>query len=82
MPASHAPTPRFPAGLLSTTLAGEILVRIHRTGQGAVFFGPGAGNPPRYRFDAPGGEYGTLYAARRLEGRLSKLFCAAQSAAS
>lgn len=48
--------------------AGEIIVRIHRKGQGAVFFGPPAGKPPQNRFDAPAGEYGVLYAARRLEG--------------
>ncbi|WP_267213256.1 RES family NAD+ phosphorylase [Chelatococcus asaccharovorans] len=43
-------------------------MRIHRKGQGAVFFGPGVGRPPQNRFDAPGSEYGVLYAARRLEG--------------
>lgn len=48
--------------------AGEIIVRIHRKGQGAVFFGPPAGRPAQNRFDAPAGEYGVLYAARRLEG--------------
>lgn len=69
MPASFPPTARFPAGLLTTQLdAGEIIVRIHRKGQGAVFFGPGAGKPPQNRFDAPAGEYGVLYAAGRLEG--------------
>lgn len=69
MPASFPPTARFPAGLLPTQLdAGEIIVRIHRKGQGAVFFGPSAGKPPQNRFDAPAGEYGVLYAAQRLEG--------------
>jgi len=48
--------------------AGEIIVRIHRKRQGAVFFGPPAGKGPQNRFDAPAGEYGILYAARRLEG--------------
>lgn len=69
MPASFAPTARFPAGLLPIQLdAGEIIVRVHRKGQGAVFFGPPTGKPPQNRFDAPAGEYGILYAARRLEG--------------
>lgn len=69
MPVTFPPTARFTAGLLPTQLdAGEIIVRIHRKGQGAVFFGPGAGRPPQNRFDAPAGEYGVLYAARRLEG--------------
>ena len=48
--------------------AGEIIVRIHRKRQGAVFFGPSADKGPQNRFDAPAGEYGILYAARRLEG--------------
>ncbi|WP_245431812.1 RES family NAD+ phosphorylase [Rhizobium sophoriradicis] len=69
MPPSFPPTARFPAGLLPTQLdAGEIVVRVHRKGQGAVFFGPPAGRPPQNRFDASAGEYGVLYAARRLEG--------------
>lgn len=69
MPTSFPPTARFPAGLLPMQLdAGEIIVRIHRKGQGAIFFGPGAGKPPRNRFDAPAGEYGVLYGAQRLEG--------------
>ena len=69
MPTSFAPTARFPAGLLPMQLdAGEIIVRIHRKRQGAVFFGPSADKGPQNRFDAPAGEYGILYAARRLEG--------------
>lgn len=69
MPSLFQPTARFPAGLLPMQLdVGEIIVRIHRKGQRAVFFGPGAGKPPQNRFDAPAGEYGILYAARRLEG--------------
>lgn len=69
MPGSFASTSRFTAGLLATTLdAGEIVVRVHRKVEGAIFFGPGAGRPPRHRFDAPSGEYQVLYAAQRLEG--------------
>ena len=36
--------------------AGEIIVRIHRKRQGAVFFGPSADKGPQNRFDAPAGE--------------------------
>jgi hypothetical protein len=69
LPTSFPPTSRFPAGLLATTLdAGEIVVRIHRKAQAAIFFGPGTGKQPQYRFDAPSGEYQILYAAQRLEG--------------
>jgi hypothetical protein len=69
LPASFASTSRFQSGLLATTLnAGEIVVRIHRKAQGAIYFGPGIGKPPQNRFDAPSGEYQVLYAAQRLEG--------------
>jgi hypothetical protein len=55
--------------LLATTLDhGEIVVRVHRKGQSAIFFGPGTDKPPQNRFDAPSGEYQVLYAAQRLEG--------------
>ncbi len=69
MPLSIAPTARFPAGLLSEQLdAGDVIVRIHREGQGAIFFGPEPGRPPQSRFDAPNGEFRVMYAAERLEG--------------
>lgn len=69
MPIPSAPTPRFPSGLRSTILdAGDVVVRVHRKSQGAVFFGPAPGIAPQNRFDAPGGQYRMLYAAQRLEG--------------
>lgn len=69
MPIPSAPTPRFPSGLRSTILdAGDILVRVHRKSQGAIFFGPAPGIGPQNRFDAPAGQYRMLYAAQRLEG--------------
>ena len=40
--------------------------RIHRTDREAVFFGPASGEPARYRFDAPGGEYRVLYVGQSL----------------
>jgi hypothetical protein len=69
LPIRSAPTPRFPSGLRSTILdAGDVIVRIHRKSQGAVFFGPAPGAPPQNRFDAPAAQYHVLYAAQRLEG--------------
>lgn len=69
MPIPSAPTPRFPSGLRSVVLdAGDVVVRVHRKSQGAVFFGPDSGAPPQNRFDAPAGQYRVLYAAQRLEG--------------
>ena len=64
------PRPRvFPSGVLPHILAdGERLVRVHRRDKGAIWFGPGIGRPPAHRFDAPDGEYRTLYAAQSLTG--------------
>jgi hypothetical protein len=54
--------PELPARPFVQTLrAGGTLHRAHDVSRGAIFFGPGAGNPPLYRFDAPGGEYGVCY---------------------
>ncbi|HLJ63216.1 MAG TPA: RES family NAD+ phosphorylase, partial [Stellaceae bacterium] len=36
----------------------------------ALFFGPGRGVPPRYRFDAPAGEYQVMYAGLSYEAAL------------
>lgn len=41
--------------------AGTHFWRIHRTELAPVFFGPAPGKPPTSRFDAPNGEYRTLY---------------------
>jgi RES domain len=54
--------PVLPAKLATRTLrAGTILYRAHSVGLGAVFFGPGAGEPPKYRFDSPDGGYRVCY---------------------
>jgi hypothetical protein len=42
-------------------LAGTVLLRIHEERHGPLWFGPGAGNPPRNRFDDPAGQYGVCY---------------------
>jgi hypothetical protein len=64
------PIPRaFPNGLLPDHLAaGSVLFRIHRRKDAPIWFGPAPGKPPSYRFDAPSGEYQTLYAARTVTG--------------
>jgi len=41
--------------------AGDPLFRVHRSDLGPIFFGPGAGNPPSYRFDSISGRFGVLY---------------------
>ena len=64
-PTGAAPPPppwlsgiRLPIEVLS---AGTVLHRIHRTTLDPVFFGPGAGAPPTYRFDSGSGRFGVLY---------------------
>jgi hypothetical protein len=47
---------------------GSVLVRVHHLAHGAVWFGPRHGVPPQHRFDAPAGEFRTLYCAARLAG--------------
>lgn len=47
---------------------GTPLVRVHHKDNGAVWFGPAPGAVPGGRFDAPNGEFGTLYVAEHLKG--------------
>ena len=65
MPARRVPHPppdldrrKLPVDSISKP---DTLYRIHRSVHGPLWFGPGAGNPAAYRFDAPGGEYGVCY---------------------
>jgi len=44
-----------------TLRAGGTLHRAHAVGAGVIFFGPGKGRAPRYRFDSPDGSYGVCY---------------------
>lgn len=53
---------------LTTLPAGTTLHRVHRAAHAPLFFGPGPGEPPRSRFDAPAGEFRTLYLACGLAG--------------
>lgn len=50
---THLPIERIPAGTR--------LVRVHRRDRDPIFFGPGPGVPPTYRFDSPTGRFGVLY---------------------
>jgi len=64
-----ASVPDLPADPLVIRLAaGTSLVRVHHRDYGPIWFGPAAGAPPTSRFDAPAGEFGTLYVAESLTG--------------
>lgn len=43
--------------------AGEPLYRVHRSTFEPIFYGPGSGNPPSFRFDCLSGRFGVLYIA-------------------
>ncbi|MGY2811929.1 RES family NAD+ phosphorylase [Bradyrhizobium sp. USDA 4506] len=63
------PAYALPNGVLKVALpAGRQIVRVHHIDKGALWFGPAPGAPPAYRFDAPGGEFRTLYCAEQLTG--------------
>ena len=53
---------------IQTLVTGTELWRVHRKAHGALFFGPGKGVAPTYRFDSASGRFGVLYAARKLDG--------------
>ena len=64
-----SPTASFPHGVKTETLeAGSTIFRIHHQDFHAIWFGPKPGLPPAYRFDAPDGEYLTMYAGATMEG--------------
>jgi hypothetical protein len=39
----------------------QVLWRVHPAAFGPLWFGPAKGDPPKGRFDAPGGEFGMCY---------------------
>ncbi|MFA8387887.1 MAG: RES family NAD+ phosphorylase [Pelagibaca sp.] len=43
--------------------AGKPLYRVHRSTFRPVFYGPGSGNPPSFRFDCLSGRFGVIYIA-------------------
>lgn len=57
---------------VTTIQTGELLHRVHRTQHGPLFFGPGAGVPPTYRFDSASGRFGVLYVGTSLSGALAE----------
>ncbi len=63
MPTRRRDAPIDIADRLSVRIlrAGGTLHRAHGAGAGAIFFGPGEGKAPRYRFDSPDGSYGVCY---------------------
>lgn len=46
---------------ITTIRAGQILPCIHRAQLDPIFYGPGSGNDPAYRFDSTSGRFGVLY---------------------
>jgi len=70
-PTGAAPPPpsRLPDAIpIHPVEAGEVLYRIHRSIHDPIFFGPGEGKPPTYRFDSARGLFGVLYVGLSLEG--------------
>ncbi len=64
-----APAPDLPDNCPVVRLdPGSALVRVHHKDNGPIWFGPAKGVPPGSRFDAPAGEFGTLYVADTLTG--------------
>lgn len=51
---------------------GTPLVRVHWSDKGPIWFGPSTGVAPSNRFDAPAGQFGTLYAAEDLAGAFAE----------
>jgi hypothetical protein len=59
----------LPARLpLTEVAAATAWWRVHRSARGPVFFGPAPGDPPTNRFDAPNGQYRTLYLGESFAG--------------
>jgi hypothetical protein len=54
-----------------------VLHRIHRASLAPVFFGPGPGMPPTYRFDSASSRFGVLYVTETLLRSPQRLMVAA-----
>jgi hypothetical protein len=52
--------------------ASTVLHRIHHASLGPVFFGPGAGVPPTYRFDSASSRFGVLYVGLSRAGAVAE----------
>ena len=66
------PRPRRP--LAEVVRSGTTWWRIHRADRGALYFGPPPGQPPRSRFDAPGGEYRIGYFGTTRDASFAEVF--------
>lgn len=55
---------------LDVVPAGAALARVHRKSDHPVFFGPGPGKAPTWRFDSPSGAFGVFYVGMGLAGAL------------
>lgn len=75
-PSGTAPMP--PPWLATTALpidvvpAGTTIFRVHRLGRDAIFFGPGRGEAPTYRFDSLTGGFGVLYVGLSLAAAVAE----------
>ena len=57
---------------ITTIAAGQVLHRIHRTHLDPVFFGPGTGSDPTYRFDSGNRRFGVLYIGHAFAGAFAE----------
>ena len=67
------PVPVLPDKCMVVRLPiGTEVIRVHLCNRGPIWFGPPAGIAPTNRFDAPTGEFGTLYAAADVAGAFAE----------
>ena len=69
------PPPTWLSGIrlpIEVLPAGTVFHRIHRMTFEPVFFGPGAGVPPTYRFDSGSGQFGVLYVGLSCAGAIAE----------
>lgn len=78
---SHGPTgaapppPEWLGGIglpIEVLPIGTVFHRIHQSSREPVFFGPGVGVPPTYRFDSASGRFGVLYVGLGRAGALAE----------
>lgn len=57
---------------ITTIPAEQVLHRIHRTQLDPIFYEPGTGNEPIYRFDSASGRFGVLYIGHAFAGAFAE----------
>ncbi len=57
---------------ITTVPAGQVFHRIHRSHLDPMFYGPGAGVDPIYRFDSASGRFGVLYIGHAFAGAFAE----------